>query len=43
MDVEGNYMEPSTAMEYDPSLKGLVLFGGYFTGGPWTSQTWLFF
>ncbi len=31
------------AMEYDPSLKGLVLFDGYFTGGPWTNQTWLFF
>jgi len=30
------------AMEYDPAFKGLVLFGGYFTGGPWTNQTWLF-
>ena len=31
------------AMEYDPSLEGLVLFGGYFTDGPWINQTWLFF
>lgn len=30
------------SMNYDPNFKGLVLFGGYFTGGPWTNQTWLF-
>jgi hypothetical protein len=28
-------------MDYDPNFKGLVLFGGYFTGGPYTNQTWL--
>lgn len=31
-----------SSMAYDPNFKGLVLFGGYFTGGPWTNQTWLF-
>jgi hypothetical protein len=30
------------SMDYDPNFRGLVLFGGYFTGGPWTNQTWLF-
>jgi hypothetical protein len=31
-----------SAMTYDPHFGGLVLFGGYFTGGPYTNQTWLF-
>jgi hypothetical protein len=31
------------SMAYDPSVKGLVLFGGFLTDGPWTNQTWLFY
>jgi hypothetical protein len=29
------------AMEDNPTVGGLVLCGGYFTGGPWTNQTWI--
>jgi len=29
-----------SAMYYDPYFDGLVLFGGYFTGGPYTNQAW---
>jgi hypothetical protein len=35
---QGRY---GSAMCYDPYFEGLVLFGGYFTGGPYTNQTWL--
>jgi hypothetical protein len=31
------------SMAYDPGFKGLLLFGGFLTDGPWTNQTWLFY